>query len=230
MFKIKEQITNYLKNNDSRITLIASFVYNLIGLNKLKIRGENKFRYSGSFFKRCSILVRGKGNYINIGTRNAFKNGYIYICGNNNKITINKRNYFNNVTLWIEDDNNEIYIGEHNTIEGSAHIAVIEGTKVEIGNNCLFSTDVTFRTGDSHSIISVQSGKRINPSKSIKIGNHIWFGHKSTILKGVVILDNSIVATSAVVTKPFLDSGGIILGGNPAKIIKEDINWNRTRI
>src|ERR1035437_231893 len=155
MFKIKEQITNYLKNNDSLITHIASFVYNLIGLNKLKVRKGNEFRYSGSYFKKCSILLRGKDNNINIGTRNVFQNGYIYISGNNNKITIGNRNYFNNVTLWIEDDNNEIYIGEHNSFLGSAHIAVIEGTKVEIGNNCMFSTDVTFRTGDSHSIINV---------------------------------------------------------------------------
>jgi acetyltransferase-like isoleucine patch superfamily enzyme len=101
---------------------------------------------------------------------------------------------------------------------------------VKIGNSCLFSTDITFRTGDSHSIINGHSGKRINPSKSIKIGNHVWFGHNSTILKGVVIQDNSIVAASSLVTKPFLDSGGIILGGNPAKIIKEDINWDRNRV
>jgi len=60
------------------------------------------------------------------------------------------------------------------------------------------------------------------------IGNDVWVGANSVILKGVVVGDGAIVGASAVVTKDVPPYAIVI--GNPAKIIKyrytqEDINW-----
>ncbi|MBP2659028.1 MAG: hypothetical protein H6Q69_2060 [Firmicutes bacterium] len=38
----------------------------------------------------------------------------------------------------------------------------------------MFSHDVHIRNGDSHSIIDLQTKKRINFSKDIIIGDHVW--------------------------------------------------------
>ncbi len=54
--------------------------------------------------------------------------------------------------------------------------------------------------------------------KPVVIGNNVWLGKNSIILKGVTIGDNSIIAAGAVVTKNVPPS--CISGGNPAKIIK----------
>ena len=55
--------------------------------------------------------------------------------------------------------------------------------------------------------------------KPINIGNNVWTGMNSLILKGVSIGENSIIAAHSVVTKDVPDN--VIVGGNPAKILKQ---------
>ena len=92
----------------------------------------------------------------------------------------------------------------------------------------MFSSAIVVRTGDSHSILD-KDGNRINPSKSVRIGDHVWIGNQVTILKGVIIQKDSIVGSGSLVTKKFFDTN-IIIGGSPAKVIKESISWCGERI
>ncbi len=55
--------------------------------------------------------------------------------------------------------------------------------------------------------------------KSIHIKRNVWIGAGATILPGVIIGENSIVAAGAVVTKDV--PANVIVGGVPAKLIKE---------
>ena len=96
------------------------------------------------------------------------------------------------------------------------HIACIEGKKVHIGERCLFSDSITFRTGDSHSILD-NSGKRINKAKDITIGDRVWIGQQVTVLKGTPVGANSIVGTGSLLTGKMYDSNSII-AGVPAKV------------
>ena len=192
--------------------------------------------------------IKGKGNVVLINRKSKTKikldivgnhntieidfnskiNCLIYIRGNNHVIKIGKNVRINSGELWIEDDNVSIVIGENTTIE-SSHIAATEpNSKIIIGTNCMFSTNVVIRTGDSHSIIDNLSNKRINYAKNVKIENHVWLGDRCTILKGVTIGENAIVSTGAVVTNDVLPN--TIVGGIPAKVIKENISWSRERI
>ena len=52
----------------------------------------------------------------------------------------------------------------------------------------------------------------------VKIGNNVWIGAHATILAGVTIGDNAVVAAGAVVTKDV--PVNVVVGGVPAKIIK----------
>ncbi len=92
----------------------------------------------------------------------------------------------------------------------------------------MFSSDIVVRTGDSHTITDL-SGQRINASKDVTIGNHTWVGNKVTMNKGAVLPDHSVVGACSVVTKAF-DTNNVVIAGNPAKIIKENIDWLRERI
>lgn len=54
--------------------------------------------------------------------------------------------------------------------------------------------------------------------KRIEIGKNVWIGSNSTILSGVKIGDNAVIAAGAVVTKDV--EPNTIVGGVPARFIK----------
>lgn len=87
---------------------------------------------------------------------------------------------------------------------------------LEIKNNVVISTNVTFVLHD-FSISRVMQGVS-NIFGKIVIGNNCFIGANSTIIYGVELADNTIVAAGSVVTKSF-QNGNVIIGGNPAKII-----------
>lgn len=119
-------------------------------------------------------------------------------------------------------------IGARTTIE-DAELSVAEnGTKLVIGKDCMFSRGIHITTTDSHSIISIETGKRINFAKNVIIGNHVWLGYCVNVNKGVTIGDNSVVASHSLVTKSNLPNS--IIAGIPAKLIKNNITWNRARL
>ena len=107
-------------------------------------------------------------------------------------------------------------------------LAVIEGCSITLGSDCLLSSDIMVRTGDSHSVLDT-NGKRINRSKDVVLSDHVWVGNRAILLKGSEIGRDSIVASGGIITKAF-HTTNVVLGGNPARIIKENINWDSNRI
>lgn len=185
---------------------------------------------NSAILNKCVFDIVGDNNKIEIKESCILNNVTFFIRGNNNRIIVGKRVRFNRGgTVWIEDYECEAIIGENTTFEDS-HIAVTEpNSKIRIGKDCMFAYNIDLRTGDSHSIIDSISNERINYAQNINIGNHVWIASHASILKGVNISDNSVVATRAVVTKSFSDNN-ILIGGMPAKKLKENINWDRQRI
>lgn len=86
---------------------------------------------------------------------------------------------------------------------------------VFIGNGCLIGHQVVFATLN-HSVVPENRADMI--PRPIKVGNGVWIGSHATILAGVTIGDNSIIAAGAVVTKDVPDN--TVVGGVPAKVIK----------
>lgn len=87
----------------------------------------------------------------------------------------------------------------------------------------VISTYVKFVTHD-------YSIKKVLPDKAnlfgkIIIGNNCFVGENSTLMYGIELADNIIVASGSVVTKSFTESN-IIIGGNPARRIG---TWDQFR-
>lgn len=187
------------------------------------VLGKGKMRES-------FITIYGKGNYVEIKDGYDIVNLKLLVRGNNNRIVIGEDfvvNYNTNagsVCISAKDDNNTIIIGEYAHIRGEAEIVCMEGTKLIIGSNLGMSSETIVRTGDGHRIFDRDSGVRTNMAEDIIIGNDCWIARRGIILKGVVLRDYTIVGTGALVTKKY-DESNVILGGNPAKIIKRNISW-----
>lgn len=181
----------------------------------------------GAILLKCKFISKNN-NTIIFRSGGVIRNTVFHILGSNNIIEIGENASINNGEFWIEDDHNNVIIGSNTSLCGKIHLACIEGRSIMIGKDCLFSSEIVFRTGDSHSIVDM-NGKRINQSADIKIGNHVWIGHRVSIQKGVKIPDNTVIGTGAIVTKSFEDTN-TILAGVPAKIVKRNIDWKVERI
>jgi len=92
---------------------------------------------------------------------------------------------------------------------------------IEIGYGTIISDDVRIQDSDNHVVI--EHGIEKEKTKPIIIGDHVWIGKNVLILKGVTIGDGAIVAAGSVVVKDV--QAGTLVGGNPAKIIKENVEW-----
>lgn len=208
-----------------------SFLYRGLKSNSYRIGGRNILKLKGTFIDHTKIDVKGVGNVIVLESDGLSKLSRcrIQIRGDNNKIHIGNDVRLYHCVFHIEDDYNFIDIGDHSTVVGKTQFAAIEGTEIQIGKDCMFSSNITFRTGDSHSIIDAMTGERCNPSKSIYIGDHVWCGNSVILLKGSKISNDSVIATGSVVCGISSEPNSII-GGNPAKIIKRGISWRRERI
>lgn len=91
--------------------------------------------------------------------------------------------------------------------------------KITIGDNVKISEDIIIRDSDNHEILYDGYLK----SAPITIGDNVWIGMRATILKGVNIGEGAIIAAGAVVVKDVPPH--TLVGGVPAKIIKENISW-----
>ena len=113
--------------------------------------------------------------------------------------------------------------GGHLILHGgfiNENVQITCGDRIEIGRDCAIGRDVVIRSYDGHTI--EQEGYRI--SEPIVIENHVWIGQGAQILKGVHIGEGAIVAAGAVVTKDV--PAHAVVGGVPAKVIKENIMWH----
>lgn len=108
------------------------------------------------------------------------------------------------------DIGNNTYIGDRTEIHS--------GESITIGNNVNISWDCNILDRDYHGF---ESEKEI--TKSVTICDNVWIGCRSIILKGVTIGEGSVVAAGSVVTKDVPPK--CLVGGNPAKVIKENVWW-----
>jgi len=109
-----------------------------------------------------------------------------------------------------------IYIGV-GTNPGLNHGSYIQGSgKLYIGNYCVFGPNVGIMSGNH----AIYDNSKYKTDYITKIGNYCWVGMNSVVLPGVELGDFTVVAAGAVVTKSFPE-GYCIIGGNPAKKIKD---------
>lgn len=103
-----------------------------------------------------------------------------------------------------------------------------DSNTVTIGRDCMISSGVSIIASDFHSVIDLNTGKRINYASGVSIVEHVWIGLNAIILKNSVIDNNVIIGAGPVVRGEFEQN--CVISGNPCKKVKWEINWDRRRL
>ena len=138
----------------------------------------------------------------------------------NNRESSNPIGRFHSCSIIVAKEGN-LVIGNN---VGMSSTAIVCHNKIEIGDNVNLGGNVVIYDTDFHSLnhikrLNRESDTQDTKTKPVKIGNNVFIGAHSTILKGVFIGDNSVIGACSVVTKNVPENE--IWGGNPAKFIKK---------
>lgn len=148
---------------------------------------------------------------IQIGDNNEFNEGFHIRCFKNGRIEIGNYN-------WT-----------------SLRTQIVSAKLVKIGHYCIMGRDVYISDTNEHPISPEQRLKcttdywnkknvdryTLVDSDPVVIGDNVWIGERSIILKGVIIGDNAVIAAGSVVTKSVPENS--LVAGNPAKLIKQNL-------
>jgi maltose O-acetyltransferase len=97
--------------------------------------------------------------------------------------------------------------------------AIAEHSEILIGKDCLIGLNVEIIDSDFHGLHPAQRGTSLAEwTRPVHIGDNVFIGSHSKILKGVSIGDDAIVAAGSVVSIDVPSRW--IAGGNPAKLLK----------
>jgi acetyltransferase-like isoleucine patch superfamily enzyme len=197
------------------------------------------------------ILKKANGEIIDNPNVEGLK---VDFFGSNNSIEIDEGGVFHNVHLKLRESctiiigkthsrglrntvvdmagsiNSFCKIGSNTSIESCRFaMANDKDISITIGENCMLSSNIVFRATDGHVVYDFITNKISNKTKPIEIGNHVWIGASVTIMKGSKVSDNSVLGTGSILTKKF-EQENVVIAGNPAKIVKEGINWDRRHL
>lgn len=177
----------------------------------------------------CRIILYGNGvDYKRIVTYgipfvSVAQKGKCVIGDNftmNNNTRGNPIGRVNRCILFV-DNGAELIIGNNVGISATALVAQTSiriGDNVKIGGGvCIYDTD--FHSLDPEMRKEIARDHINTNSKPVVIGDNVFIGAHSTILKGVTVGNNSIIGACSVVTKSIPENE--IWGGNPAKFIKK---------
>lgn len=210
---------------EDEIELLDNFDLTIEGSHN-NIRVKIKERYDvETFLRRDGLFISVIGNYNNIdlgligynvnpllnitglqiyigGAANAFIDPELPRYASNCNVTIGDGTVFCGTRIYLQDDN----------------------SNVTIGKDCMFSWGIDVWCTDVHTILDM-NGNITNYGKSIEIQDHVWIGKDCKFGKNTKISKNSIVGWNSVVTKEFNETN-VIIAGNPAKVVKTDVNWD----
>ncbi|PIP91657.1 MAG: hypothetical protein COW01_01640 [Bdellovibrionales bacterium CG12_big_fil_rev_8_21_14_0_65_38_15] len=179
--------------NAKRIRFLGPFEFN-VDKNSIISSTNNSACFIGSPIGatgRKSLITQiklKKNSKLILGENSIIGSGCTVSCNSNAIISIGKNSYIASTSI------------------------LSSSQSVTIGENCSISWNVTIMDDDGHTF---RNHKQV---KAITIGNNVWIGANSIILKGVNLGDNVVVGTGSVVTKSFPNNS--VIAGVPAKLIK----------
>jgi acetyltransferase-like isoleucine patch superfamily enzyme len=200
-----------------------------IGILKLKIDGTVSFSLNSGYVIKSQFLINGKNNTLIFDDDVKVSNCTFIINGDNCLLDFRGARNMSKSRFELLDSNTKLIVKNNTGFNNKTRIIVAGiNNEVSIGSDCIFAENVEIWSSDTHSILDIDSNKRINIDKPVIIGDRVWFGNRVLIHKGVTIGNDVIIAAGSIVTKNVANN--TLVAGTPAQPIKNNVKWDINRL
>lgn len=153
------------------------------------------------------------------GTKGIVANRYGVICLERGKLVLDG-------TMTMGEGasirvNGILRVGNHFSANKNCFVSCSAQGSV-IGDDVMLGWNASIRDSDGHTVY--HKGEPKQSQRPFTIGDHVWVCAEAHILKGVTLGKNSVAAYRSTVTRSFPEEGSLV-GGTPATLIQQDINW-----
>lgn len=169
----------------------------------------------------ATIDFKGENNILYCKGDITLENCKLRFTGSNSLIYLDENKYPFSINIRVGNDS-VFYLGKNCYLNRTSNAYATERKNIIIGNECLLSFGCYLRTADPHIIYDANTKKRINFSKSILVGDHVWIGQNCLILKNNKIGSGSIIGGNSVLSGKTIKSNSLY-AGNPAKPVRENV-------
>lgn len=192
-----------------------------------RLRGT-RMRYHGLFAPWPSwttfIGRDGVDNEVRIGRGFRTRRGLLILVeGSRNRVVVGEGVTWSGI-IRVTGDDLLVEIGDRS--DGKRVAITAYGASVRIGQDCLFARDIALRTSDIHPILDIETGIRLNAPADVTVGDRVWIGLESALLKGASVASDTVVGMRTLVTRRF-EEEHCVLAGSPARIVRRHVAWTR---
>jgi tetrahydrodipicolinate N-acetyltransferase len=166
-----------------------------------------------------SRITVAPGSRLLVGTRQVGATACSVFLGRGARLTVHGSAEIFRGTRILIDDGAHLEIGPGSYINYNSTVSCFD--HIKIGAQCAISWNTNILDANTHELIV--NGAARPRSRPIVIGDRVWIGTGAIILSGVHIGDGAVVAAGSVVTSDV--PARAVVGGNPARVIQEDVTW-----
>lgn len=175
-------------------------------LGLLKLRHRGRLRTEGLCFICPEV-------HLEIGRNAVLRLGRWSWIGHGSKIRVHE---------------GEVSIGAKTVMGQECTISAYQ--QISIGRECIIADRVMLIDFD-HGVVEVERPIRLQGiyKRDVRVGHNVWMGYGACVLRGVTVGDNSVVGTSAVVTKDVPENA--VVAGVPARVVRmreapQQLRWS----
>ena len=200
----------------TKLNIFKSLYYSLRFKGRILV-GKGCFFIEGN--GKIEFLSPNSSLYVGVYT--TVQTPTVITIMNNAKLIVGQNVMINRGTKIVVHENGILKINDYTYINENSRVHCKKC--ISIGKHCAISWNTNILDTDIHTIQYSKEGKN-NHDYRVDIGNKVWIGANSTILKGTIIEDNCIVAANYLVNGRLRSK--YIYGGNPCQELKTFEIWS----
>lgn len=171
----------------------------------------------------AALTLQGSGNIIEIA-EDCRLGANLTVIGDNSRVRIGRACAINGFVSLLCPTGSTLTVGAGTTMV-QVSIQLHEPGEIMFGEDCMVSSQAYVALSDIHPIYDRATGARVNAAASVTIGDHVWLGLRSMVMKGSTIGDGAVIAAGAIISGPV--PAHAVAAGVPARVVRENIAWRR---